>query len=117
MVEYVKEREMGNLNFDERDGYTYTSDNGIRYDILEGVSLGGATTSDMVFVMVALEDVDLQLDTIGGDALVCYTFGATDLESNAYRADVLKYIEAEVSEYELKHPVLVEAVKNANGRG
>ena len=44
---------MGKILHDKKEGYSFVSDNNIIYDLLEGKSLGGSTTSDIVFVMLS----------------------------------------------------------------
>ena len=44
---------MGKILHDEKEGYSFISDNNIIYDLLEGKSLGGSTTSDIVFIMLS----------------------------------------------------------------
>ena len=50
---------MGKILHDDRNGYRYESNKGILYDLLEGVSLKGSTTSDIVFITLYQgEEVD-----------------------------------------------------------
>jgi len=49
---------MGKILHDKKEGYSFISDNNIIYDLLEGKSLGGSTTSDIVFIMLSFANFD-----------------------------------------------------------
>lgn len=57
----------------EKEGYTYTSKAGFKYELLEGVSIGSTPqyTSDIIFIMFS--DLDIKVDT----PLVNFLYGAT----------------------------------------
>ena len=57
----------------EKEGYVYISRKGLKYELLEGVSIGSTPhyTSDIIFIM--LSDLDVKVDT----PLVNFLYGAT----------------------------------------
>lgn len=57
----------------ENEGYIYISKRGLKYELLEGVSIGSPTqyTSDIIFIMFS--DLDIKVDT----PLVNFLYGAT----------------------------------------
>ncbi len=59
------------------EGYYFISDSGIRYELLEGVSIGGKRqyTSDIIFIMLADENYLDKVDSY----FVGFWFGATFL--------------------------------------
>lgn len=71
----------------ERDGYSLISNKtGNHYDLLEGKSYNGISTSDIVFIMEANSE--------GYKSLIGYTFGASDGEA------CLEYCAGYITEYE-----------------
>lgn len=102
---------MGKLKFDDRDGYSFISDNGVKYDLLEGISLKGETTSDIVFVMLAYNEE--LCEYLGNnrlsDEFLGYFCGAAFVGEND--KDSIHYIEKYVAEFEKKHPEIVEFYK------
>lgn len=101
---------MGKLIFDDRNGYSFISDNGVEYDLLEGRSLRGKTTSDIVFVMLAYnEELFEYLGDRLSDEFLGYFFGAAFVREND--KDSIHYIEEYVAEFEKKHPEIVEFYK------
>ena len=93
---------MGQLIHDERDGYRFISENGIDYDLLEGQSLNGETTSDILFIMLRDEQA-----YFGGDTLmVGWMYGATLVQE--HEDEYTKSIEEMVDSYEEKN---LEVVK------
>lgn len=60
--------------FDEDEGYYFESSNtGNVYDLLEGMSYKGSTTSDITFIMIGNNDT-------GYTGLLNFIFGAADLD-------------------------------------
>lgn len=57
----------------ENEGYIYISKKGLKYELLEGVSIGSTPTytSDIIFIMLC--DLDVSVDT----PLVNFFYGAT----------------------------------------
>ena len=102
---------MGKLIFDDRDGYSFISDNGVEYDLLEGRSLKGETTSDIVFVMLAYNEELFEYlgDNRLPDEFLGYFFGAAYVREND--KDTIHYIEEYVAEFEKNHPEIVEFYK------
>lgn len=78
--------------YDSREGYEIVTPNNT-YSVLEGVSLGGKTTSDIMFIFTYGTEANDYDDT----GLIAYLFGATFFETDEdYRNDIGKYI----SDYE-----------------
>lgn len=57
----------------EKEGYIFISEKGLKYELLEGVSIGSTPqyTSDIIFIMFS--DLDIKVDT----PLVNFLYGAT----------------------------------------
>ena len=67
---------MGKLHYiSEKDGYDFISDKGYTYDLLEGISLGGISTSDIVFVILSYENGEDLYEKIE-DKFVYFFYGA-----------------------------------------
>ena len=95
---------MGKILYNERDGYTYISDNGIKYDLLEGISYKGTTTSDALFIMLSYEpDLFKEID-VEPYQLVDWFYLADDCPSAEFISDY-------VNRYEKKHPEIVNWFK------
>lgn len=106
---------MSKLIYDETEGYNFISDNGIRYDLLEGMSLNGKSTSDIVYIHLnydedLFEDVIYLHDEI--DEFVGWFYGASMITEpeyhDEYREEYMEYINQLVNAYEEKHPEIVE---------
>jgi hypothetical protein len=87
------------LNLTE-EGYIYTSKNGIKYDLLEGTTIGVSPrkTSDIIFIMMS--DVNFNVE----NHIVGWLFGAYDLP---YRLD----------EYDASITEMVDIYEKENGIG
>ena len=85
------------------EGYYFTSKSGIKYDLYEGLTMGGPRryTSDAIFIMLSDERYLEKCDANGW--LVDYWMGATFLSENLeeYNNDI-EYL---VSEYEKKNGI------------
>lgn len=93
---------------DEREGYRVISNNNIQYDLLEGVSLAGKSTSDIVFIIAQLDREHLE----GVDDFVDYVYGASTIgESDTYDNDIWNCIRFDIEDYEYEHPEVVEHYK------
>lgn len=104
---------MGKLIYDEREGYDFISDNGITYTLLEGKSLGGRTTSDILFIMLGYDEP--LFDSFEGiEEFVGWFYGATLLLDMKYRDEYKEYIEEAVKRYEDNHPEIVNFFKSEN---
>lgn len=81
--------------YEEENGYEYVSKRGIKYSLLEGVSLGTnrKITSDIVFI--TLLDPDYDMDNI----VVGWLFGRNIFENNT-TPTYEESIEKMVNEYE-----------------
>lgn len=116
---------MGKLIYDEREGYSYESDRGILYDLLEGVSLKGSTTSDIVFITLNQSDkVDEEFlnyiwdDNIDFETYVGYFSGA-DLFKDAVLGvsyvssenDMLEILNDFTSKYEEEYDYILKDYK------
>lgn len=94
---------MGHYNYTERNGYEYVSENEIVYDLLEGKSLMGETTSDMIFMI--FQDSDA---VFNGVEYVGFVYGATLMNKTNYRDDALETLDRYAEEFEKEHPEIVE---------
>ena len=116
---------MGRLIYDKREGYSYESDRGILYDLLEGISLKGSTTSDIVFITLNQSDkVDEEFlhyiwgDDIDFETYIGYFCGA-DLFKNAVQGisyvssenDILEILNDLTSKYEEKYDYILKDYK------
>lgn len=108
---------MYKIIFDDRDGFTYISNNGIAYDLSEGFSLGGESTTDICFV--TLSSVDYS-----GNSFVGYMYGAaflkdalskkiTGLEDELTEANMAP-LHKMIANYEASHPEILELLRKEN---
>ena len=98
---------MGKLIYDKREGYDFISDNGVRYNLLEGKSLGGKTTSDIVYIHLDY-DSDFLEKVTNIDEFVGWFYGATMVADYRYREEFTEQIKTFTTKYEEKHPEIVE---------
>lgn len=102
---------MGKMVFDERNGYSYISENGIKYDLLEGMSYQGKSTSDILFIMLAYEtDFFETMDIYASNELVGWFMGASTYMPES--EEIVSLVDEIVRAYEKKHPEYVEYYKN-----
>lgn len=94
---------MGQYKYSERDGYDYISDNGIEYELVEGISLMGESTSDLIIMIFPDEDA-----VFNGLECVDMVFGATFMDKESYRKDVLETLDKYAEKFEQEHPEIVE---------
>ena len=101
---------MSRLIHDEREGYQVISDNGVPYDLLEGKSLNGTMTSDIVFIMFNDRDYEKYSESHTQDDLfVGWFYGATFV-CNAEK-DTMDILDRLTKEYEEKNPDVVEQTR------
>ena len=98
---------MGKLIYDEINGYDYISDNGVKYDLLEGKSFGGETTSDILYINLSYDE-ELFENISGIDILAGWFCGATYVAFHGHQGDSIEEIEEIVKDYEEKYPEIVE---------
>ena len=100
---------MGKIITDEKGEYSFLSDSGVEYSLYEGESIGGNTTSDIVFVM---NDKCIGINT----ELVGWIYGAfLIIGSEEVREDIQNNIDRMVQNYENNNPDLVAIwLKNEN---
>lgn len=111
---------MGKITYDPEDGFGFISDNGVEYELLEGESLGGNTTSDIIFIMV--KD---QFDENGnnvfevGHLFVEWLFGAELLtrEGTKYHHQIISSLDGFTERHEKEHPYIVDYFKRKNKTG
>ena len=90
---------MGKIHFaNDRDGYEFISDKGIKYDLLEGVSIRGNTSSDIVFIMLSFDEE--LTEKVDNDEFVGYLYGAEFLSIN--NTEMEELIDNRVKKYEKK---------------
>jgi len=103
---------MGKILHDDKEGYSFVSDNNIIYDLLEGKSLGGSTTSDIVFIMLSNANFydnyiyDEFTDEI--DKCVGWFYGAAFV--NDKRFDFLVECERYVNNFEMNNPEMIRLI-------
>lgn len=101
---------MGTIYKDESGYMMFKSDNEVKYELLEGHTMGGdqVYTSDIVFVMLGYyEQLWPQ-----PDGFVGWFFGATELEK--MDEDSINYLDSVVSEWEKEHGDIVEQIKKGD---
>lgn len=83
------------INLDGVDGYSIISPSERTYDLLEGKSYCGRSTSDIVFIF--------EITSEGYKRLVNYLFGATDIDCclNNCISDIISYEEGKPSNLEV----------------
>ena len=81
----------------EKEGYIFISEKGLKYELLEGVSIGSTPqyTSDIIFIMFS--DLDLTVDT----PLVNFLYGATFINESIEEYNEI--IEGMVEEFERRN--------------
>ena len=94
---------MGHYNYTERDGYEYVSDAGIVYDLCEGKSLLGETTSDIIFIILSDKDA-----VFTGIEYVGFMYGAMLMTDMKFKKEALRTFDKYANDYEQKHPEVVE---------
>lgn len=100
---------MGQYKYDEIDGYDYISDNGIEYELVEGMALMGKSTSDLIIMIFPDKDA-----VFNGFECVDMVFGATFMDKESYRKDVLETLDKCAKKFEQKHPEIVEYYGNTS---
>ena len=88
-----------------QEGAIFISGNGIRYELLEGISMNGKFTSDIFFVMFTLYDCDLA-DVVG------FSYGATHYQF----LDNVRWINGTVNRWEENHKELIDDIKTGKIR-
>ena len=117
---------MSKILHDEKEGYSFVSDNNIIYDLLEGKSLGGLTTSDIVFIMLSLANFDDEeydngtydefTDTYGEiNKCVAWFYGAEFVNDEQF--DFLRECEHYVNDFEKKNPEMIRFIINKDNNG
>ena len=93
------------------DCYEYVSENGIVYDLYEGVSIGKPYaekryTSDLIFiVLMKYEDIVERARDVG------YVFGAGLIEEDNFRKDLEDCIKYQVDEFENENSELINLIR------
>ena len=94
---------MGKLANSERDGLMWVSDNGIEYDLLEGLTLGSPRyASDILFIMFNRYDAKQDV--------VYWMYGAEGIEDEDEY--FLKVVNEVVNEWEGNHKDIVSGIKD-----
>ena len=117
---------MGKILYDEKDGYSFVSDNNIIYDLLEGKSLGGLTTSDIVFIMLSFANFDNEdfdgttytdfTDTYGEvNKYVAWFYGAGLVNNEQF--DFLGECEHCVNDFEMNNPEMIRFIIDKDNNG
>lgn len=94
--------------------FYYVSDNGLKYELLEGVTMGcynaNSCTSDICFILLDTSD-DPRLLEKEDDRTVGWFYGATDIKIDDDTEETIKYY---VDIYEKNHPDIVELYKGVS---
>jgi hypothetical protein len=92
--------------------FYYVSDNGLKYELLEGITIGGANscTSDICFILLDTYD-DPRLLENEDDRTVGWFYGAIDIKNDYDTEKIIKYY---VDIYEKNHPDIVELYKGVS---
>ena len=117
---------MGKILHDEKEGYSFVSDNNIIYDLLEGKTLGGLATSDIVFIMLSNANFDSEdfdgttytefTDTYGEiNKNVAWFYGATLIDDKQF--DFLGECEYHVNDFEKKNYEMIKFIINKDNDG
>ena len=98
---------MGILTYVNGD-LTYTSKNGVIYDLLEGTTIPDKNekekTSDICFVMLHYQE---ELHEVG-DEIAGYFYGANFLATEEDKSEYIEMMDSFAEKYEKKHPEVVE---------
>lgn len=89
-----------------KDGDIFISDSGVKYDLLEGVTMGcvdGEKTSDIVFLMFTIYDCGFS-DCVG------FSFGATFYRDSEW----VEWMDKTTKAWEEKHRDIVDGIKNGS---
>lgn len=120
---------MSKLLFDEREGYSFVSDSNIIYDLYEGFSLKGETTSDIVFIMLSYsnfkegddEDEIFYTDFCDlygePEKYVGWFYGASLLEgeeNELYKNDMIDMCEKYIVDFERENKEMISFILNHN---
>lgn len=110
---------MGKILHDKKEGYSFVSDNNIIYDLLEGKSLGGSTTSDIVFIMLSNANFNYDeydngvydefADTYGEINKCAAWFYGAGLVGNKH-FDFLGSCERYVNDFEMNNPEMIRFI-------
>lgn len=95
----------------ESDSLVFVSDNGVKYDLLEGiVPINERKTSDIMFMMLYFdpEYIDNELDEMVRDGFVAYFYGATFIASEKDKSGYIEMMDSFAKKYEDKHPEVVK---------
>lgn len=117
---------MGKILHDEKEGYSFVSDNNIIYDLLEGKSLGGSTTSDIVFIMLSNANFDDDeydngtydefADTYGEtNKYIAWFYGATYVNDKQF--NFLGECEHYVNDFEKENPEMIRFIIDKDNDG
>lgn len=117
---------MSKILHDEKEGYSFVSDNNIIYDLLEGKSLGGSTTSDIVFIMLSFANFDDEdfdgttyndfTDTYGeANKYVAWFYGAGLVNNEQF--DFFGECEHCVNDFEMNNPEMIRFIIDKNNDG
>lgn len=94
---------MGKIVYNDDKSYQYVSDNGVVYELYEGVTLDKERSSDIVFIMLSyVEELNVEPE----DEYVGFIYG-NDFLTSRYKEDYIKCIDRIVDDYEINHPEVV----------
>ena len=105
---------MGRIVFDEGNGYGFISNNGVKYELLEGEAIGVNATSDIIFIMLDIDGLPDVIKLFDDDLykVVDYWMGAfmfDDIEK--YRDELTRAFDYCVNNFEKKNPKIIEYYK------
>ena len=97
---------MEKIGYSSSDGYFFTSDEGIRYNLYEAYTINGENTRSSDLIIIALDDYEEVCGEVIG-----MLYGAGDFENyESRREDYKEDIERIVKNYERIHPSIVKEI-------
>lgn len=86
-----------------RDGDLFVSDNGVKYELLEGITMNGKFTSDIFYVMFTSYDCGFS-DCVG------FSFGASFYKEPEW----VQWIDDKVNKWEQEHKDILEGIRSGD---
>lgn len=101
---------MGKINYTEYDGYYFTSDEGIRYNLYEGLTMNGENRKRSDTIFIVLDDYEEVNSEVLG-----MLYGADSFEEDEYyRKDLEEDINYIVNRYEATHPSTIKEIRKGH---
>ena len=101
---------MEKINYTEYDGYYFTSDEGIRYNLYEGVTMNGKNRKSSDIIFIVLDDYEEANSEVLG-----MLYGAHMFEEDEYdRKDMEGDIDYIVKRYEATHQGTIKEIRKGH---